>query len=89
MELEPADAEQNPAVAAFIAELRHWREVNGCSQKKLAAQVDYTPSLREQGRARHDRPARSSPRQLTSICGRARDRAPVERDARRSGRRGR
>jgi len=44
VELELADVEQHPAVAAFIAELRHWREVNGCSQKKLAGVVGYTPS---------------------------------------------
>jgi len=44
VELQPADVEQHPAVAAFIAELRHWRDVSGCSQKKLAGQVGYTPS---------------------------------------------
>lgn len=44
MELDPADVAQIPAVVAFIAELRHWREVNGCSQKKLAGLVEYTPS---------------------------------------------
>jgi peptide deformylase len=35
---------QHPAVAAFIAELRHWREVAGESQKSLAKVVGYTPS---------------------------------------------
>jgi peptide deformylase len=44
VELEPEEAQQNPAVAAFIAELRHWREVAGCSQKALAKLVGYTPS---------------------------------------------
>ena len=44
MPLEPEDAQQNPAVAAFIAELRHWREVAGYSQKALAKLVGYTPS---------------------------------------------
>jgi peptide deformylase len=44
VELEPEDVEQNPAVAAFIAEVRHWRDVTGTSQKKLASQVRYTPS---------------------------------------------
>ncbi|WP_240051759.1 peptide deformylase [Pseudonocardia sp. EV170527-09] len=32
------------AQQAFIAELRHWREVSGHSQKALAAAVGYTPS---------------------------------------------
>jgi transcriptional regulator with XRE-family HTH domain len=36
--------QQNPAVAAFIAELRHRREVAGFSQKALAKLVGYTPS---------------------------------------------
>ncbi len=53
MELEPEDVQQNPAVAAFIAEVRHWREVTGSSQKKLAGLVGYTPSYVEQGRAGH------------------------------------
>ena len=44
MQLEPEEAQQNPAVAAFIAELRHWREVAGYSQKALAKLVGYTPS---------------------------------------------
>jgi transcriptional regulator with XRE-family HTH domain len=44
VELEPEEAQQNPAITAFIAELRHWREVTGCSQKKLAGLVGYTPS---------------------------------------------
>jgi peptide deformylase len=44
MELEPEEAQQNPTVAAFIAELRHWREVAGYSQKALARLVGYTPS---------------------------------------------
>ena len=44
MPLEPEEVQQNPAVAAFIAELRHWREVAGFSQKALAKLVDYTPS---------------------------------------------
>ena len=44
MELEPEEAQQNPAVAAFVAELRHWREVAGYSQKALARLVAYTPS---------------------------------------------
>lgn len=33
-----------PAVEAFIAELRHWREVSGYSQKALARAVNYAPS---------------------------------------------
>lgn len=44
MELDPADAQQHPTIAAFSAELRRWREVNGCSQKKLASAVGYVPS---------------------------------------------
>ena len=44
MPLEPEEAQQTPAVAAFIAELRHWREVTGYSQKALARLVGYTPS---------------------------------------------
>ena len=44
MQLEPEEAQQAPTVAAFIAELRHWREVVGYSQKKLASLVGYTPS---------------------------------------------
>ena len=45
MQLEPGQqAEQNPAVAAFVAELRHWREAGGYSQKSLAKLVGYTPS---------------------------------------------
>jgi peptide deformylase len=44
VQLEPEEAQQNPAVAAFIAELRHWREAVGCSQKALASLVGYTPS---------------------------------------------
>ena len=44
VQLEPEEAQQNPAVAAFIAELRHWREVAGYSQKALAKLVGYTPS---------------------------------------------
>jgi len=44
VELEAEGARQNPAVAAFIAELRHWREVAGYSQKALAKVVGYTPS---------------------------------------------
>jgi peptide deformylase len=44
VELEAGEVRQNPAVAAFITELRHWREVAGCSQKALAKQVGYTPS---------------------------------------------
>jgi peptide deformylase len=44
MQLDPGEAQQNPEVAAFIAELRHWREIAGCSQKALAALVGYTPS---------------------------------------------
>jgi transcriptional regulator with XRE-family HTH domain len=44
MELAAEEAQRNPEVAAFIAELRHWREASGCSQKKLAGLVGYTPS---------------------------------------------
>jgi peptide deformylase len=44
VQLEPEEALQNPAVAAFIAELRHWREVTGYSQKALSKLVGYTPS---------------------------------------------
>lgn len=44
MQLEPEEARQHPAVAAFIAELRHWREVAGYSQKALAKLVGFTPS---------------------------------------------
>ena len=41
---EPDDMGQNPQVVAFIAELQHWRQVNGCSQKAVARLVGYTPS---------------------------------------------
>jgi peptide deformylase len=44
VQLDPEEAQQNPAVEAFIAELRHWREVAGYSQKALAKLVEYTPS---------------------------------------------
>jgi transcriptional regulator with XRE-family HTH domain len=44
VELEPEDARQNPALMAFVAELRHWREVTGYSQKALAKLVGCTPS---------------------------------------------
>jgi peptide deformylase len=44
VQLETEDMAQHPAVAAFIAELRHWREVAGESQKSLAKVVGYTPS---------------------------------------------
>jgi peptide deformylase len=46
MQLEPGpeQAEQNSAVAAFVAELRHLREAGGYSQKSLAKVVGYTPS---------------------------------------------
>ena len=44
MPLEADEVQQNPAVLAFIAELRHWREVAGFSQKALAKLVGYTPS---------------------------------------------
>jgi peptide deformylase len=44
VQLEPEEAQRIPAVAAFIAELRHWREVNGYSQKALAKLVGFTPS---------------------------------------------
>jgi transcriptional regulator with XRE-family HTH domain len=44
VQLEPEDLAQHPAVAAFVAELRHWREVAGESQKSLAKVVGYDPS---------------------------------------------
>jgi peptide deformylase len=44
MQLEPAEAQQIPAVAAFIAELRHWRQTADLSQKAVARLVGYTPS---------------------------------------------
>ena len=44
MDLEPGEAQRDPAIDAFIAELRHWREVAGCSQKRLSGLVGYTPS---------------------------------------------
>jgi peptide deformylase len=44
VQLDPEEAREHPAVAAFIAELRHWRKVAGCSQKALAKLVGYTPS---------------------------------------------
>ncbi|WP_117215248.1 peptide deformylase [Allorhizocola rhizosphaerae] len=36
--------EQNELVAAFIAELRHWRAIAGYSQKSLAKQIGYDSS---------------------------------------------
>lgn len=47
--MTPADRSQSDeaareALSAFIAELRHWREVAGVSQKALAKLVGYTPS---------------------------------------------
>ena len=53
MQLEPEEAQQNPAVAAFIAELRHWREVAGYSQKALAEACRVHAVICEQGRARN------------------------------------
>lgn len=44
MTADSPDEESHPAVEAFIAELRHWREVSGYSQKALAKVVAYTPS---------------------------------------------
>ena len=44
MQLDPEEVQQNSAVEDFIAELRHWREVAGYSQKALAKLVGYTPS---------------------------------------------
>ena len=44
MPLDPEEVQENPAVGAFIAELRHWREVAGYSQKALAKLVGYTAS---------------------------------------------
>ncbi len=44
MQLDPEEVQENPAVEAFIAELRHWREVAGYSQKALAPLVGYTAS---------------------------------------------
>lgn len=41
---EPNETAQTPEAIAFRAELRHWREVSGCSQKALARFVGYTPS---------------------------------------------
>jgi peptide deformylase len=43
VQAEPGTAE-HPAVTAFIAELRHWREAAGCSQKALAKAVRFSPS---------------------------------------------
>jgi len=47
----PEDAPSHPAVAAFASELRHWREVTGCSQKALAKLVGYTPPTSARSRA--------------------------------------
>jgi peptide deformylase len=44
VQLDPEETQQIPAVTAFIAELRHWREVAGYSQKALAKLVGFTPS---------------------------------------------
>jgi Helix-turn-helix domain len=44
VELQPDESQRDPAVDLFIAELRHWREVAGCSQKWLSSLVGYTPS---------------------------------------------
>jgi peptide deformylase len=44
MPLDPEEIQQVPAVAEFIAELRHWRETAGLSQKALAKLVGYSPS---------------------------------------------
>jgi peptide deformylase len=41
---EPTHDDAQQAAEAFIAELRHWREVAGFSQKALARLVGYTPS---------------------------------------------
>jgi peptide deformylase len=41
---EHVSDELHQAIEAFIAELRHWREVAGFSQKALASQTGYTPS---------------------------------------------
>jgi transcriptional regulator with XRE-family HTH domain len=42
--LENGERQQLPEVLAFAAELRHWREMAGHSQKKLAGMVGYTAS---------------------------------------------
>jgi transcriptional regulator with XRE-family HTH domain len=42
--MHPEQAEQDPAVAAFVAELRQQRAAGGYSQKALAKLVGYTPS---------------------------------------------
>ena len=70
VQVEPEGALSHPAVAAFAAELRHWREVTGCSQKSLAALVDYTPSYisKVESRVCAGQPL-ASPSRLTSICG--------------------
>src|SRR5260221_11701327 len=44
MQLDPEEAQEHPAVKAFIAELRHWRETAGSSQKALARLVGVSPS---------------------------------------------
>ncbi len=44
MEQEREEQEAASKASGFIAELRHWREVAGYSQKRLAAAVGYTPS---------------------------------------------
>jgi transcriptional regulator with XRE-family HTH domain len=41
---DESTTDMQQAVDAFIAELRHWREVAGLSQKALARLVGYTPS---------------------------------------------
>src|SRR5258708_23838118 len=41
---EPMDDDAQQAVEAFIAEVRHWREVAGLAQKALARLVGYSSS---------------------------------------------
>jgi peptide deformylase len=44
VQLDPEGTAHQAPVEAFIAELRHWREASGYSQKALAKLVGYTPS---------------------------------------------
>ncbi|MGH3977557.1 MAG: helix-turn-helix domain-containing protein [Pseudonocardiaceae bacterium] len=54
-------------VDAFIAELRHWREVTGYSQKALAKLVGYTPSYVSKVERGPSCRAGASPNRLTNI----------------------
>ena len=61
-EPDDPDAITTEARDAFIAELRHWREVAGVTQKALARAVQYDPRTSARSRTRRSGQAANSPR---------------------------